>query len=1054
MWNVRHNLHETPEITEINRLPMHGAEIPFPNAENAAFCCYSASERYLSLDGNWKFQLYPAPEAIPENVTAAKYRDTKWKTIPVPSNWTLQGQADLPVYTNVKMPFANNPPIVPAENPTGIYRTVFTLPQNWNGKRVVIHIGGAESYLEVYCNGKFIGMGKDCRLPSEFDLTPAIRFNEENTLVCKVIRWSDASYIEDQDQWWMAGIYRSVYLYCTEPVYVEDMAVSGDLDLANGNGLLSVKTHLGFQLSHFLPVGMPNAKIVNRDGCTDEFFIHSRLKDADGKTVWESTDSIHYSFAVSHAELEQKAVIENVRPWSAETPVLYYLTAELTDADGKVQECRVKRIGFRNVCVKDCDLLINGKRVLIRGVNRHEHDCRTGKTLSLESMLQDIRLLKQFNFNAVRTCHYPDDHRWYDLCDEYGIYILDEANIETHANYSNLCRDTRWKNAFVSRVERMVLRDRSHVCIFGWSMGNESGHGENHLAAIAAARKLDNSRIIHHEGEIHSTWSQAGATAENFPAAYPEENAFFDPMYPHIDVLKEYSASSKRNRPLILCEYAHAMGNSSGGLCDYWDLFWTKPGLQGGFIWDWVDQGLLKTDENGREYFAYGGDFGEPDHDFDFCCNGMLSSDRKPHPGMYEFRHLVQPVKVEAADKAAFRFKLTNRREFTDLSDLAGRWELQANGEVIASGKLAGFEKTAPGESMEFELAELKKISGVTGELFLNFRFELARDEKWGDAGTLLAHDQIELSEEIAHAAPANRHTPVLSAVRLTDTGKTLLFHTAGLTLSIDRKNGLGTLCKGKDVILRKLFECSLFRATTDNDGIRGWTGQEAKPMGLWLAAGLNKLRQTALDITVTAQGEGYVIKLDKSYVGKDPAAAVKFIQTVTIHADGKFDFTQEYFLPENFPTMPRIGVSAFTGAGFEDVKYYGRGPWENYIDRCRSAEVGLYEMTVRDNFEWGYVLPQENGNRTGTRWVELRSADATLRIGSKTPFEFGASHYTVSDLFKAFHTNELNERPETVLTLDLAQRGLGTGSCGPQTFSPYTLDEKHYTFAFSLEVR
>jgi beta-galactosidase len=1052
MWNVRHNLHEMPELTEINRLPMHGAEVPFANAAKADFCNYAASDRYLSLDGDWKFQLYYAPEDVPSAVTTVKFRDAKWETIPVPSNWTLQNQFDKPVYTNVKMPFTNNPPIVPAENPTGIYRTTFTLPESWNDKRIIIHIGGAESYLEVYCNGKFIGMGKDCRLPSEFDLTPAIRFGEENSLVCKVIRWSDASYVEDQDQWWMAGIYRSVYLYCTESVFMEDFAVSGDLDLESGDGLLTVKTHLGYQLSKYLNVGMPNAPVVNGDGMTDEYFIHCCLKDNNGKLLWESNDKIDWRFSCSHHELEQKARIPNVKPWTAETPELYYLTAELTDAKGNVVECRVKRIGFRNICIKGCDFLINGKRVLIRGVNRHEHDCRTGKTLSLESMIYDIRLLKQFNFNAVRTCHYPDDHRWYDLCDEYGIYILDEANVEAHANYSNICRDTRWKNAFVSRVERMVLRDRSHTCIFGWSMGNESGHGENHLAAIAAARTLDDSRIIHHEGEIKSSWCQGNQN--QFYSAHPETNAFFDPMYPHIDVLKAYTESTERNRPLILCEYAHAMGNSSGGLCDYWDLFWTKPGLQGGFIWDWVDQGLLKVDENGKEYFAYGGDFGETVHDFDFCCNGMISSDRKPHPGMYEFRHLTQPVKVEAVDKAAFRFKLTNRREFTDLSDLSGRWELQANGETVASGKLAGFEKNAPGTAMEFELAELKKVASAAGEVFLNFRFELAGETKWAPAGTLLAHDQIELTGIIPEETVAVHHTSVLSAVRLTDTGKTLLFHTAGLTLSIDRKNGLGTLCKGKDVILRKLFECNLFRATTDNDGIRGWSGQNNKPMGQWLAAGLNKLRLTELDIAVTAKGESYEVKMDKGYTGKDAKSVLKFIQTVMIHADGKFDFAQEYFIPENFPTMPRIGVSAFTGTGFEDVKFFGRGPWENYTDRRRSAEVGLCEMTVRDNFEWGFVLPQENGNHTDTRWMELRSDTATLHIASETPFEFGVSHYTVNDLFKAFHTNELTERPETVLTLDLAQRGLGTGSCGPQTFAPYVLDEKHYVFSFTLEVK
>lgn len=1036
-WNVSRELFLTPEIPQINRIPAHGAEIPYADKENALKRDRGASPWYLSLDGVWKFQLYKAPEAVPADFADPKLKDKKWDCITVPSNWTLAGYFDKPVYTNVKMPFENNPPIVPAENPTGIYRTTFKVPAGWKNRRVVIHIGGAESYLEVYLNGKFIGMGKDTRLPSEFDLTPAIDFSGTNSLVCKVIRWSDSSYIEDQDQWWMAGIYRSVYLYSTEYVYIEDLFSNGDLDLKNGDGLLSVKTHLGA----YIPALAPH-------GPQEDFTVSAKLHSIEGRLLWKDDAVISCKFRLSGYRSEQNARIPKVKAWSSEEPNLYLLTVELFNKQGQLLDCRVKRVGFRNIRLDGRDLLFNGKRVLIKGVNRHEHDMATGKTLSLESMIGDICMMKQFNFNAVRTCHYPDDHRWYELCDEYGIYILDEANFESHANYSTLCRDPRWRTAIVERSERMVMRDRSHACIFGWSLGNESGNGENHDCAIEAIKRLDSSRIIHHEGELKASWSQG---CNETSGGDKSKNAFFDPMYPHPDVLKAYSADPATDRPAIMCEYAHAMGNSSGSLSDYWDLFYSMPGLQGGFIWDWVDQGILTKDSKGRRMFGYGGDFGEKSHDFDFCCNGMISADRIPHPGMYEFRHMVQPVKVEPVNPKKMKFRLVNRQYFTNLKDFAGHWALEIAGRKVQTGRLPAFASVEPGKALEFVLPLKTAVLKGGEEAYVNFEFTLKTNTAWAPAGTLLAHDQIEVS--CAFKRFAAKETSKKTVVEVSEKGGVLVVKNGDAVLKIKKSDGTGSISKGNKVVLKELFDSCLFRAATDNDGIRGWDAQEKKPMGLWLAAGLDKLKAVSVKVSSEKTAKGVVVTIDKKFAGSDKKAKLGFVQKITAGEDGAFSFEQDYRIPENFPAMPRIGVSAVTAKGFENVEWYGRGPWENYIDRCRSAQIGKYKTTVRENYVDTYILPQENGNHTGTRWVELKSKDAAIRISSAVPFEFGVSHYTAADLFAAYHQCELKERGETIVTLDLRQRGLGTGSCGPQTLTQYELSEKAYHFAFTLAV-
>ncbi|MGN1366577.1 MAG: glycoside hydrolase family 2 TIM barrel-domain containing protein [Victivallis vadensis] len=1035
MWNVSDKLYLLPEIQEINRLPMHSGGLPYRSRE-------AVEPEKLSLDGNWKFRLYHRPEEVPADFAAPQADVKEWGEIAVPSNWTMAGLFDKPVYTNVKMPFENNPPMVPEENPTGVYRTTFRAPKEWKGRRVVIHVGGAESYLELYLNGRLIGMGKDTRLPSEFDLTRAIDFKGVNTLVCKVIRWSDSSYIEDQDQWWMAGIYRSVYLYATSPAYLEDVFSLGDYDRETGSGTVSVKVHLGFDFESYR-----NKECINgTSGPTEDFEVRCELCNAAGKKVWSAAAKIDWSFRKDYYRAELTGRLRRVQPWSSEAPTLYSLTTELYTASGELLDCRRAKVGFRRVEMVGRDLRINGERVIIRGVNRHEHDSRTGKTLSLESMVRDICMMKRFNFNAVRTCHYPDDHRWYDLCDEYGLYVLDEANFEAHDNYTNICRDPRWKTAIVARAERMVLRDRSHACIIGWSLGNESGSGENHQAEAAAVRALDDSRIIHHEGEIKDLWSQGHHCYFDADKSF---NAFVNPMYPTLEDILTYARDRRADRPVIPCEYAHAMGNSSGSLGDYWDLFWNEPGIQGGFIWDWVDQGIWTKEENGVEFLGYGGDFGEKSHDFDFCCNGMISPDREPHPAMYEFLHLTGPVKVELLNTKKFRFKAANRRNFTSLADLAGLWEVQRNGRTVQKGKLA--LAAAPGESEEFTLPVKQFEIGPEDEVFVNFRFVLKKATPYAEAGWELANDQCDITGAFKRvAAPAE---PVKTAAPTVTETKQGWIIAAGDTVLKLAKNGDGTVEYGGKTVLESLPECNIFRACTDNDGIRGWDGQEHKPMGLWLKAGLDRLRRTASTCKVENSGNAAVATIEREFAGSDKKAPIRFTEKITVGGDGVVRFDCSYEIAEALPTLPRVGVSFLTAPGFEELEYFGRGPFENYIDRNRAAFVGRYATTVAETYV-DYILPQENGNRTDVREFSLAGGGAVLEVKALDRFEFGVSHYTAADLFGAFHRKDLKARPETVVTIDRRQRGLGTGSCGPQTRPEYEVSEKSYTLSFSLKIR
>lgn len=1037
------NQWELPELTEINRLPMRATMHPYKTLKQALGRDPRKSPWYLCLDGKWDFRYYTAPTQVPVSDLEDKVAG-KWDKIDVPGNWTVQGW-DKPHYTNVIMPFENTPPTVPAENPTGVYRTSFTLPAGWDGRRTVIQIGAVESVYWLYVNGTFVGMSKDCRLPAEFDLSTFVRAGE-NTLAVMCIRYSDSSYVEDQDQWWMAGIHRSVFLYSTDKAYIEDIFATALPDARFRDGELTVKTKINFTTE-------PDRDLKDHEPRRNHT-IEAQLYDASGKPVFKKPQSvtINNSYSAQYYEGTIKAAVKNPLLWSAEQPNLYTLVVTLKDPAGKEIEVSSMRVGFRSVQVKNRQLLINGKPVYIKGVNRHDHDPDLGKAVPREKMLQEIFLLKQFNFNAVRTCHYPNDPTWLDLCDEYGILILDEANVESHANYATLCHDYRWRKQFVERVQRMVLRDKNHPCIFGWSLGNESGYGENRDAGADWVRAFDKTRIVHCEDALKLTWRQSFNPHDR---SGERATDLICPMYPGIDQLIAFAKKTNvhtnhdTTRPFIMCEYAHAMGNSCGGLKDYWDAIYKYPGLQGGFIWDWIEQGLRKIDaKTGREFWAYGGDYGDEPNDSDFCCNGMIMPDRTVKPQMWEFKKIAQPVRF--AMKKPGVVEITNADWFTNLDWLAGDWKVEVEGRAVQTGKIPVL-KLAPQKKALIKLAlkEPKMLSGQ--EAYLTVSFKTREKTPWCGKGHEVAWEQFKLPYKGVGALPAVAASGSVAfdddIIRMGDSGVTAVISEDNGALESVSVNGKAVISAGPAF--------NIWRAPLDNDGVKGkaeqWTAQW-KPLGRWMTAGYDALTPTVLESTVSQKGKDYLLASKILYAcgkgeGKfEVANRYRFTAAGVIYCEHAFRFAKDMTDPA------RLGVMLTVAPGYENLEWFGRGPVESYRDRKYAADFGRFGGTVAQQY-FPYIVPQENGNKEDVTWFSLQDGKKTgvefQTTGSL--FSFSAQHFTPQDLTRAQHPHEFEMRPETTVLIDAFQRGLGTASCGPDTLPQYRAEGGEYKLAYAI---
>ena len=902
-----------------------------------------------------------------------------------------------PHYTNVVMPFDTRPPFVPEHNPTGLYRRAFTVPRGWRGRRVVLHFGGVEGVLHVAVNGCSAGIAKDARTPAEFDITDLVDPAGPNDVVAAVVRWSDASFIEDQDQWWHAGIAREVLLYATGTTYIADVFARGELRDDLRDGLLAIDAR----------VDGPRA---------DEAELEARLVDPRGRTVLASV------LARDGAEHRLRAPVPRPRRWSAEEPALYTLVVALRGKRGDSVACRV---GFRRVEVSGGRLLVNGRAIRINGVNRHDHDDVRGRAVTRELMEADIRLMKRSNVNAVRTSHYPNDPYWLDLCDRLGLYVIDEANIEAHAHYNELCRDARYASAFVDRVRNMVERDKNHPSVILWSLGNESGYGPNHDAAAGWARARDPSRPMHYEGAIAGDWSGGRAATD-----------VVCPMYAAVEEIESWATTTDDPRPLILCEYSHAMGNW-GGMADYAAAFERHDRLQGGFVWEWIDHGIRAVDGQGRPYWKYGGDFGETPHDANFCADGLVWPDRTPHPGLHELAFLSRPVSVE--HRGGRRFRIHNRRDFGDLSDLRGTWELALDGAVVERGVLPRLAVPA-GRSADISLALGR---ATTGERFVTFRFSLRRGTDWAPAGHEVAWEQIALAARSGdRAAAVSRGRPTRSAAGLVLEG-------AGTRAVVDEATGVLTeLCRpGGRNPLHIGPVLQLWRAATDNDGLRLLPERSRGPLRRWLDLGLDRLEHRVDSVRATSDGVVVVRSASGRERWDDAVHSVRY----RVLESGGLLVENEVAVGAELRDLPRVGVVLALVPGLEQLEWYGRGPWEDYPDRQSSTLIGTFRSTVSEQYV-PYILPQEHGRHGDVRRLAVTDARGFgLGVRGRPTFAFTASHFTPADLYAARHTCDLEPRPEVVLSLDHAQRGLGTSACGPDTHPRHRLEARRYRFAYIL---
>jgi beta-galactosidase len=702
-----------PEITGFGRLAMT-TYLPRPDV--------------VALDGEWSFAMRGRPEAVTADDLGAP--TDGWATVEVPGCWTMQG-FDRPQYTNVQMPFAGPPPRVPDDNPTGVYRRSVAVPGDWSGKRIVLHVSGAESVLYVHVNGEPVGMGKDSRLPHEFDLTEIAEPGRSFELALTVVKWSDATYLEDQDHWYHAGLHRSVFLYATPRLHIADVHAVADYDPEIGDGALRV--HIAVDAS---------------DRPSD---VRARVSiaaaTADARVRFEHPANWVVNFLRFEGRGADLSIrVPGVEPWTAEIPALHDLTVTLLDNEGIEIDAVSLPVGFRRVEIRGHELLVNGRPVLIKGVNRHDHDPRRGKAVTPESIEADVVLMKRHNLNAIRTSHYPNDPYLYDVCDRLGMYVVDEANIESHAYLRSLSKDPMWTPAMLERVSRMAARDKNHPSVIMWSLGNESGSSPAHVAMAAWLRAFDPSRPVHYEGGLGEALIASGE--RDVAATFAEPRADSDviaPMYPEVAHLVEWATRFTPDRPLIMCEYIHAMGNSCGGLDEYWAAIRAHPGLQGGFVWDWVDQALVQTLDDGTERLAYGGDFGDEPNDGAFVCDGLVAADRTPHPSLLELAKVVQPVQVRALDAAAGRLEVRNEHAFVDLGWLQISWMVHVDGNEVASGELKRLD-TAPGATsmVSIPLPALELSAGQRAYLTVSWR---TRSElPWAPAGHEVAWDQFEIA--------------------------------------------------------------------------------------------------------------------------------------------------------------------------------------------------------------------------------------------------------------------------------------------------------------------
>ncbi len=1019
---------QNPRITGLNTLPARATSVSFPDEVAARKFTPAGSPRYLSLNGPWRFHFAPNLAAAPA-IADPSLDDSAWKDITVPGNWELQGWGTA-IYTNIIYPFEPvDPPFVPTDdNPVGSYRRTFELPAGWRDLQVSINFGGVSSSFHCWLNGRYVGLGKGSRVPAEFDLTPFLT-EGKNHLAVQVQRWTDASYLEDQDHWRLSGIHRDVYLAAAPKFQLYDFFVQTQLDDDRRDAQLKIHAKLR-SFGAAPPAG---------------WRLEARLYDDSGAAVLAQPAAVSVDRLLKRdwlhrgnppfADLEARVV--QPRQWSAEFPHLYTLTLTLLDAAGAVVEARSCRIGFRRVELRDRQLFVNGRSIKLYGVNRHDFHHLKGTTVTEESMLRDVQLLKQFNFNAVRSSHYPNNPRWLDLCDEYGLYLIDEADLETHGIGGMLSNDATWGAAFLERAQRLVERDKNHACVIAWSLGNESGSGPNHAAMAGWIREYDPTRFIHYEGAQGNT-SMANLDTRPDPAYVDVVSR----MYLEIDTMIRWATDPVEKRPVLWCEYAHAMGNSLGNFFKYWDAIRAHDALIGAFIWDWTDQGIRQTAPDGKTYWAYGGDFGDRINSGNFCLNGLIGPDQSPKPVAWEAKKIQQPVVIEAVAGQANRFRVTSWHDFTDLSRYAIRWELAEEGVVIQHGSLPALLTPPRGHDF-LEIPWREPAARPGSEYHVKLLFDLARDLPWAPAGHNVAWAQFPVAFGAPSPSPAAK--PPLPAVAVDDSASFITVTGAGFAARWDKASGLLQSYRvGGAEVLRASLRPNFWRPITDNDV----GGGMPKRSGRW---------KTAADGAVAAGVKAEPLtdgRARLTTVLSLPHVLSTWTMVFTVSGDGEILVENEFVPGPDLPELPRVGLQAQLDGRYDRLQWFGPGPHETYWDRHRGAAVGRYTVSVKGDF-FHYVKPQESNNHWQTRWATLTDRAGTgVRIVGAEPLSLSAWPYAMEDLETARHLHELPERNFITLNIDHRQMGVGGDDSWSEQARPhpeFRLPAQPYRYAFRI---
>lgn len=1057
IFSQQKNDWENPNVNQINRLPGAATFYNFENEAQAISGERENSKFYKSLNGDWKFNWVSKPADASKTFQETSFDASNWDVIDVPSNWEMRGYGT-PIYTNSTYPFFSDfPNINHNDNPVGHYIKSFEVDASWGNKDVILHFGGVSSAYYVWVNGKFVGYSEDTRLPAEFDITKHL-IDGENKVAVKVYRWSDGSYLEAQDHWRMSGIEREVYLKAVPKVRLSNFFVRTNFDENYEDALLQIRPDFIANIKNKYVEKVGHFGTAPLKTTVDNWTLTTKLVDAKGRKVGaENVLKLGRYFGEFYPQRDNvyfgliETEVKSPKKWSSDDPYLYTLLLEVKDDKGNPIQYTSTKVGFREVKIDERGrFLVNGNPVKMIGVNRHDHHMTNGKALSRADLEEDVRLMKQFNFNAVRTSHYPNDPFFYDLCDKYGIYVMDEANLETHGVRGQLSNVSEWGSAYLERAIRMVERDKNHPSIVMWSLGNESGMGPNHAAMASWIKEFDPTRYIHYEG------AQGVPTHKDYIPKFKDFHSKGNPTDPAwVDMLSRMYPSPAElqglidhtnpidSRPVVMCEYAHSMGNSTGNMKKYWDIIYKNDRALGGYIWDWIDQGILKKDENEKEFLAYGGDFGDTPNDGSFCINGIIASDRTPKPATYECKKVNQPVVISAVDALKGEFEILNRHHAVDLSKYDLFWNITENGKIIQQGELEGLN-TKP-----FEISKLKvhfnnpKLK-VASEYYINIQGKLKEDALWENKGYLVFEEQFKLNYNVKGAESLQSN----SKVTVVENNNEIVISNKTVALKVDKSSGYITSYKSKGVnVLASPLKLNFWRAETEND--KAYRNKDEKKKELiWMDAG-DKLN--VKDISVSSSEKGKVIVNVKGVI-VNPKTNVHLAYTILGSGEVKVDYTIE--ITEGSPNAPRIGMQFDVSNSYKQLTYLGKGPYPNYADRNYGSHVGLYSGNAK-TMSYQYVYPEEFGNHTGTSWFKVENTRGKgVLVKGEDKLSFSVVPYSTKNLQEATHTNELMDRDVLTVNIDLKQTGVGgddTWSHRAEPHDAYRIKPDVYNYSFYM---